>query len=230
MPVEIKEPSIDLRSIERAILLEAAGTLGEDYKAAMYGQNIEVCLHINALTKKLLGIYGVAIGNDPARDAQLGLGSAPDFNGERDKINARFDRGEIGKEMRNAQLRDVDKDEQRHIRLQSEFDAQAWQIVKKWDNILRKRAMALTKVWQDGQEVELIELNIEGFVPDEVKAAAPESAEVPWEDTVRITPAGLNFLASNKRLRPRRLSITDRLLRRKTISSDPLDQELEVYS
>lgn len=196
MPVEVKKPEHDLRTLEMAILRESAGCSYENAKVQTfnYGMLDGVVLHLNALAKKLLGIYGVAIGNDPRRAQRMSGVSYRDWDAER----AQIDRSD--NPWREQQLKELQFDKERADRLAAEFDGAAWEAVSELEEVLKRRAMALARTVPP-----LLEF-AQDDLPNEVVFQEKQlggKLNMPNESMVQITRDGLRFLATGKALKPK---------------------------
>lgn len=180
----------DLRDLDKWILREAAGCRLDDEKAQVFDYSFQNCvLFLNALAKKILGIYGVAIGNDPRRAQELGFSNERDFNAERKAtINS-----PMSTEMKKSTLERLMHEERFANKLIAEHDARAWEKVIELEDILERRAMAL-------ERAALVTTNVDDLVPDEV--AQKEAKEfnsdgkIPCRRTVEITTKGLRCVGS----------------------------------
>jgi hypothetical protein len=193
MGVEIKKVEPDLRLVDRWILLESAGCQLDNEKAQIYEYSFQSCvLFLNALAKKILGIYGIAIGNDPRRAAELGLATTRDFTEDRKKIVN--DPTKSPEEKRNA-LENLRHEEQFANKLASEYDAEAWQAVIELEQVLERRAMSLERAG-------LVETNVDDLVPEAValkeKQEYGTDGKIPCRRTVAITSKGLKCISQQK--------------------------------
>jgi hypothetical protein len=192
MTVEIKKPHMSIEEMDKAILREAAGCSHDDDKAKVYEYSYQSCvLFLSALAKKLLGIFGIAIGNDPRRALQLGFSNSRDFHGERERLM----RDEIPHDRRKAELDRLRIEEQFATKLSNEFDGPAWEAVIELFDQLYRRSMALERAG-------LVRMNVDNLVPE---AAAQREVEqyggdgkIPCDGTVEITSKGLRAIASQK--------------------------------
>lgn len=196
MSVQINKAQHDLRTLEMAILRESAGCSYENEKVQTfnYGMLDGVVLHLNALAKKLLGIYGVAIGNDPRRALRMSGVSYRDWDAEK----AQIDRPD--NPWREQQLKELQFDRERADRVASEFDAEAWEAVTELEEVLKRRAMALSRTVPP-----LLEF-AQDDLPNEVVYAEKQlggKLNMPSESMVQITREGLRFLATGKALLPK---------------------------
>lgn len=214
MPVEIKMPHISISEMDKAILKEAAGCSYDDEKAKIYEYSYQSCvLFLGALAKKFLGIYGVAIGNDPRRAQQLGFSNERDFSTDREKIMR--DQG-LDDFARKAALERLMMEERFATKLANEFDGQAWDAVITLFNKLYQRAMALERAG-------LVRMNVDSLVPE--AAAQRETSEyggdgkIPTDGTVEITSKGLRCLSTQK---------WPKVKEKQRPGTDPFDHDVEV--
>lgn len=198
MTTDVKNIEPDLRMIEMALLRESAGCSYEDQlvRTFNYGMLSGVILHCGALAKRLIGLWGIAIGNDPRRDMMPGV-SQRDWSDERAKI----DRDD--NPHREIQLRELQQDIERAQNVASLYDAEAWNKVIELEEIIKRRAMALARM-----DPPLLEYAVDDWLPDEVMATEKNlgnpNPSIPNENSVQITRDGLRFLASGKRLIPKK--------------------------
>lgn len=201
MPVEIQDIQPDLRDVDKWILREAAGCKLDDDKAQVYEYSWSNCiLMLNALAKKILGIYGVAIGNNPLRPAQLGFSNDRDFTGERKQIVANAERdiavfGKEGAEARmKAALENLEHEERFGNKLASEYDPIAWRKVLELQEVLYRRALALERAG-------LVSTNVDGVAHESAILKDKEEGgdgRYPYDGSVEITMKGLKCVASQK--------------------------------
>jgi len=211
MPVQLNKVQPDVRMIEMAILKEAAGCSYEDTQVRSYNYSMlsGVVLHLNALAKRMLGIYGQAIGNDPRREHQMQGVSYRDWSAER----AAVDRDD--NPHRAQQVADLERDIERSNRLAAEFDREAWDAVLELEEVLKRRAMALTRT-----NPPLLAFS-QDDLPNEVALTEKQlggKMNMPSENTVEITREGVRFLGSGKRLIPAK----------NQLSQSRFDEDLEI--
>ena len=201
MAVETVDIQPDLREIDKYILRESAGCALDDEKAQVYEYSYSNCiLMLNALAKKILGIYGVAIGNNPLRPAQLGFSNERDFTAERKQIVAKAEvdvaiHGKAGAEERlSAALQNLQSDENFANKLAAEYDPVAWRKVLELQEVLYRRAMALERAG-------LVTTNVDGVAPEAAVMKDVEDGgdgKLPYDGSVEITQKGLRCVASQK--------------------------------
>lgn len=190
MTVEIKEPQIDLREIDKWLLKEAAGCAIDDSNAHQYTYEYADCvLILDALSKKILGIYGVNIGNDPTRAIKLGMSNKPmDYEKSRAEINS----SSLDDEKKQIQLELIKNQEVFAKKLEAETDPHAWACVKKLTKILESRALALERAG-------LLTCNVEGVAPEEaVRRDIEENGDgkFPMSGAVAITAKGIKCVST----------------------------------
>lgn len=192
MPADLIDIQPDLRDIDKWILREACGCKLDDEKAQIYEYSFQSCvLFLNALAKKILGIYGVSIGNDPRRAVELGFSdSARDFTEERKRVvndpNFSLDR-------KKNELERLRHEEAFANKLANEWDPVAWQKVIELEEILERRAMALERAG-------LVTTNVDNLVPDAVAQKEKQEyggdGKIPCRRTVEITGKGLRCVGA----------------------------------
>jgi len=193
MPVTFKKPHLSIEEMDKAILKEAAGCSIDDVAAKTYTYTYEGCtLFLGALAKKLLGIYGMAIGNDPRRAAQLGFSNERDFAGERERL---LKDTTIAPDRKSADLERFAAEERFANKLQNEFDPEAWHAVIELFNELYRRAQAL-------ERAQLVRMNVDHLVPEAVAQREAEQyggdGKIPCDGTVEITERGLRCVSGQK--------------------------------
>ena len=194
MPVDVAEVQPDLRELDRWILLESAGCAIDDEKAHVYEYSYQSCvLFLNALAKKILGIYGVAIGNDPRRAVELGFYDGErDFAGERKQI---VNDPSKSTDAKRAGLERLRHEEGFANKLANEYDPVAWKKVIELEEVLERRAMALERAG-------LVNTNVDNLVPDAVAQKEKQEyggdGKIPCRRTVEITPRGLRCVGAQK--------------------------------
>jgi hypothetical protein len=224
MPVEIADVQPDLRDLDKYILREAAGCRLDDEKAQVFDYSWSSCiLMLNALAKKILGIYGVSIGNNPLRPAQLGFSNERDFIGERKQIVARAE-GDIAvhgkegaKERMVAALQNLDHEEGFANKLAAEYDPVAWRKVLELQGILYRRALALERAG-------LVNTNIDGVAPEAAVMKDKEEGgegKLPYDGSVEITLKGLQCVSSQK---------WPRVKRKQRSGTHRFDEDVEVVN
>lgn len=221
MSVECKSiDSVDLRTLERAILKEAAGCSFEDEKALIY-TTYDVVLHATALAKKLLGVWGVEIGNDPRQSARYALDREARFNYERELAKLVRD----GNEHYATQVKQLQKRRDDFDRADAAYDADAWHKVITLEDRIKRRAYALSRCWAPATRnyVALVNVNISDLVPVavmevEVRQGNP-SGGVPWDGTIQATDVGLYVVSQAK---------WPQVRSNQRPGTHPLDQELEL--
>lgn len=196
MPVETKKVEISLRDMEKYILREAAGCRMDDEKAQVFTYSYQSCvLILMALAKRILGIEGQGIGNNPTRAANLGYSDAPrDFLEERKQALVSLQRGEITEEMYKSKKELLDREEAFANRLKAEQDPQAWAQVLELTEVLSRRAMALARIG-------LVDYNIDSLVATEFELQDREaggSGKAPMEGAVTITDKGRAIVGSQR--------------------------------
>lgn len=188
MGVVVKPYQPDIKEMDRAIMKEAAGCAYDDEKARVYTYSYSHCvLMLLALAKKMLGIFGEQIGNNPTRD---GANAKRDFNEERERIvkNPAFSDNE------KAGRLDALKNEENFANdLAAKFNPEAWHAVLELKDILMRRGFALERAG-------LVKMNVDGLVAEEFAKAQRDATgkepEVPCDGAVEITPKGLRCVAS----------------------------------
>jgi len=208
------EPHMSLREIERAILRESAGCVDEDDKNRTYGVQAEqngmlaaapdVVLHRQALAKKLLKAWLINLGFDPTVRNKYDVSNRHDWDKERAKVSE-------DDPHRAQKLAGIAREQAAEEQAFAQTDHEAWAVIKKWEDIIGRRAYALEKL-------DLVDCDIGGMAPSDVSIPFPDTLETGWEGTIQITTAGRKFLASGKTLRERRGQS----------NVDPLDRELEI--
>ena len=193
MPVDINYVEPSLRDLEKWILREAAGCQLDDEKAQIFEYSYDNCtLFLNALAKKILGIYGVAIGNDPRRAIELGFSNERDFTEERKRI---LNDPMKSPNEKKASLERLKHEEAFANDLASKYDPAAWKEVIKLEDILERRSMALERAG-------LVTTNVDDLVPDAVaqkeKQEYGTDGKIPCRRTVAITPRGLRCVGAGK--------------------------------
>jgi hypothetical protein len=193
MPVELNDVQPDVQEMRKWILREAAGCRLDDEKAQIYEYSYQSCvLFLNALAKKILGIYGISIGNDPRRAIELGFSNERDFTEERRRI---VNDSSLSPADKRSRLEILRGEEQFANKLASEYDPQAWNKVIELENILERLAMSLERAG-------LVVTNVDHLVPE--AAAQREKQEyggdgkIPCRRTVEITAKGLQCVGSHK--------------------------------
>lgn len=208
MSVEVKEPTLNLREIERAILKHCCSLNDEDLKNELYAvRNAPiVMLHVEALAKHLLEIFNVDIGFSRAKRIQYGVQELTDWDKDRAKVSE-------DDPNRAKKLARIAEEENQEAAAHAAYDAQAWALVRKWTNVIQRRAYALERLG-------LVDCDVEGLTPQSVsiEPGFESTADQCWEGTVQITLDGLKFLASGRTLRE-----AD-----KQDSVDPLERDLEI--
>lgn len=193
MPVDINDVQPDLRLLDRWILMESAGCRLDDEKAKVYTYSFQSCvLFLNALAKKILGIYGVSIGNDPRRAMELGFSNERDFTEDRKRI---INDPSLDPETKRGHLDRIKHEEAFANRLANEYDPVAWAKVIELEEVLERRAMALERAG-------LVITNVDDLVPDAVAQKEKQDfggdGKIPCRRTVQITPKGLHCVGSQK--------------------------------
>lgn len=193
MPVEVVDVQPDLRDLDKWILREACGCKLDDEKAQVYEYSFQSCvLFLNALAKRILGIYGIAIGNDPRRAIELGFSNERDFTEERKRL---LNDPLQSPEMKRAGLERLRHEEGFANKLANEFDPVAWQKVIELEEILERRAMALERAG-------LVTTNVDDLVPDAVAQKEKQEyggdGKIPCRRTVAITSKGLRVVGAMK--------------------------------
>lgn len=187
----------DLRLIERAILFESAGCDFEQASNQAHALQTEVVLHLGALSKKLLGIFGKAIGNDPRRAASVAGAKERDWDAERKAIMDRKDNLH-----RDTQISELEADISRAKSIDAAYDKGAWDAQIELEDIVQRRAMALARM-----EPPLLDYAIDDYLPDEVVAGERNrgnaAGSIPNDKLVQITRAGIRFLGTGKKLGPK---------------------------
>jgi hypothetical protein len=193
MPVDINDVQPDIQDLRKWILKEAAGCAIDDEKAKVYQYSFQSCvLFLNALAKKILGIYGQGIGNDPRRAIELGISNERDFTAERLQIARDPSLSPADKRGRLEILRG---EEQFANRLKAEHDPHAWNKVIELEDILERLAMSLERGG-------FVITNVDNLVPE--AAAQREKQEyggdgkIPCRRTVEITQKGLQCVGSQR--------------------------------
>lgn len=193
MPVEVNDVQPDLRDIDKWILREAAGCRLDDEKAQIYEYSFQSCvLFLNALAKKILGIYGIAIGNDPRRAIELGFSNERDFNDERKRL---LNDPMASPEFKRAGLERLAHEERFANKLAAEHDPVAWQKVIELEEVLERRAMALERAG-------LVNTNVDNLVPDAVAQKEKQEyggdGKIPCRRTVEVTSKGLRCVGAQR--------------------------------
>lgn len=188
----------DLRTIEKAILLESAGCAFEHERVTLlpYAATQGVILHPNALAKKLLGIWGIGIGNDPRREASMPNIQYRDWKAEQADIER--DPDPVAREQR---LKEFRFDKERSDRIAAEFDGAKWDAVIDLEDVIRRRAMALSRM-----KPPLVEYACDEWLPPEVQMTEKTlggDGSIPNENQIQITRDGYRFLGTGKQLRPK---------------------------
>ena len=194
MAVSINDVQPPIQDMRRWILKEAAGCAIDDEKAKVYEYSFQSCvLFLNALAKKILGIYGQGIGNDPRRAVELGFSNEQrDFTEERKKI---VNDPMLSPADKRGKLEILRGEEQFANRLANEYDPTAWQKVIELEEILERLAMSLERAG-------LVITNVDNLVPE--AAAQREKQEyggdgkIPCRRTVEITTKGLQCVGSQR--------------------------------
>ncbi len=201
MPVTVADIQPDLRELDKWILREAAGCKLDDEKATVYVYSWNACiLMVNALAKKILGIYGMDIGNNPMRPSQLGFSNERDFTEERRRIaeKAQVDERILGPEVAkghaDAALQNLEHEERFANQLAARQDPQAWAKVLELQEVIYRRAMALERAG-------LVSTNIDGVAPEAAIQRDKEEGgdgRLPYDGSVEITQKGLRCVAAQK--------------------------------
>lgn len=192
MPVDTVDIQPDLRDLDRWILREAAGCRLDDEKAQIFDYSYQSCvLFLNALAKKILGIYGLSIGNDPRRAAEMGFSDAArDFTEERRRL---LSDPSLSPDYKRSGLERLKHEEAFANKLANEYDPRAWQKVIELEDILERRAMALERAG-------LVTTNVDNLVPDAVAQKEKQEyggdGKIPCRRTVEITQKGLRCVGS----------------------------------
>lgn len=202
MAVEVKDVEISLRDMEKYILREAAGCRMDDEKAQVFTYSYQSCvLVLQALAKKILGIDGLGIGNNPTRAQALGYSDAPrDFTEERKQALVSLQRGEISEGVYQSKLELIQREEAFANRVAAEQDPQAWAKVLELTEILSRRAMALARIG-------LLDYNVDSLVATEFELQDREaggSGKSPMEGSVTITDKGRGVVGSQRWPVPRK--------------------------
>jgi len=193
MPVEVNDVQPDLREIDKWILREACGCKLDDEKAQVYEYSFQSCvLFLNALAKRILGIYGISIGNDPRRAIELGFSNERDFTEERKRL--------INDPLQTPDAKRAGLERLRHEegfsnKLAREYDPVAWQKVIDLEEVLERRAMALERAG-------LVNTNVDNLVPDAVAQKEKQEyggdGKIPCRRTVEVTSKGLRCVGAMK--------------------------------
>ena len=188
MGVVVKPYQPDIKEMDRAILKEAAGCAYDDEKARVYEYSYSHCvLMLLALAKKMLGIFGEQIGNNPTRG---GATDQRDFNEERERITKNPSYTDAEKAGR---LDGLKHEEAFANDLMQKFNPEAWRAVLELEVVLMRRGFALERAG-------LLRMNIHGLVAEEfakgMRDATGKEPEVPCDGAVEITPKGLRCVSS----------------------------------
>jgi len=191
MAVELKRVSLSLSEMDRAILLESFGCSFDDIKAKVFKYSYSECiLVLQALAKKMLGLEGVAIGNNPQRAEKLGLS-----NGTRDfKEERRRARKDMNKIQFASFTQRLDKEEAFVKKLDAEFEGPAWDAVNELTEILSRRAMALHRA-------SLVVYNVGNMSADEAEQRDKlqgGTGEAPMEGSVALTEKGARCVSTQR--------------------------------
>ena len=192
MTVELKKVDISIRDMDRAILVEAMGCDSENLKAQAFTYSYgEVVLILEALAKKMLGIYGVAVGNSPERAAKLGVSNEKrDFAEERKKAR----KTAANKAQLKVILERLSVEEKFVNKLEADFDPVAWAKIGELKEILCRRAMALHRAG-------LVEYNVDNVVADEAEQREKlqgGTGRVPMEGSVSLTEKGARCVSTQR--------------------------------
>jgi len=211
--VELKKVSLSLSDLDRAILLESYGCSFDDVKAKIFKYSYSECvLVLQALAKKLLGIDGLAIGNNPQRAEKLGLSSGErDFTEER----RRAKKDMKGRVELKSFLNRLDIEEKFVKKLASEFDGDAWNAVNETTEILSRRAMALHRAG-------VVVYNVGNMAADEAEQRDKlqgGTGEAPMEGSVALTEKGARCVSTQ------RFPV---IKRRQKADSHPFDYDVEL--
>lgn len=194
------------REIEKAILREAAGCAAEDDKNQVFGLDApDVLLILQALAKRLLGLFGEDLGTSPMNQMR---GKKRDFDQER----AKLDRADPAYETMLAELRDAEEEAKA---IDARYNPDAWRAVLELEGRLRCRAKALERVG-------LVQTDVDDLAPPQAAekyASEGFSPKIPLVGTVRITEKGMAFLARGATLRR---------ARKQPRGADVLTEDVEV--
>jgi len=193
MTVELKKVNLSLSELDRAILLEAYGCSFDNEKAQVFKYSYSECiLVLQALAKKMLGIDGVAIGNNPQRAEKLGLSNGVrDFAEERRR--AKKDMSKNKAELKSF-LERLQKEEDFVKKISAEFDGAAWNAVNELTEILSRRAMALHRAG-------LVIYNVGNIAADEAEQRDKlqgGTGDAPMEGSVALTEKGARCVSTQR--------------------------------
>jgi hypothetical protein len=192
MPIELKKINLSLSEMDRAILLESYGCSFDDIKAKAFKYSYSECvLVLQALAKKMLGIDGVAIGNNPQRAEKLGLSSGTrDFAEER----RRAKKDMKDKATLDSFMQRLKKEEDFVKQLADAFDGPAWNAVNELTEILSRRAMALHRAG-------FVVYNVSNMAADEAEQRDKlqgGTGEAPMEGSVALTEKGARCVSTQR--------------------------------
>lgn len=202
MAVETSNIQPSLSDLRRWILKEVAGCKIDDEKCQIYTySSYQGCiLVLEALAKKILGISGQAIGNNPTRAEGLGCAGERDFTEERKIALKKVTSGDFDQSRYEGELQRLKAEEDFVNRLMKDYDPAAWAKVLELKEILCRLAMSLHRAG-------LVEFNVDGVVATEYEQRDKElggTGSSPLEGSVGPTLKGLQAVGAQRWPVPRK--------------------------